>query len=141
MRATHHAGMAAFATALLLWGGMAAPPALAQSLPAPTLWITAETCQALLQWTHDNPDNLRIYNYRYRVRGDGESSWDSWNNVDGGASARNVSVRSYRAAGHHEYQVQAAAITIGNVVFSNPSNSATAYLINFNSRYCQEGGE
>jgi len=95
---------------------LSAPPASASSLPAPTLSITAETCTALLEWTHDNPNDLNIYNYQHRVRGDGESSWDGWNNVDGGASsARSVLVRSYRDAGHHEYQVRAVAITPSEV--------------------------
>ena len=122
---------------LVLGALFAAPPASASSLPAPTLSITAETCAALLEWTHDNPNDLNIYNYQHRVRGDGESSWDGWNNVDGGASARSVLVRSYRDAGHHEYQVRAVATTVGSVVKSDPSNTETAYLINFNSRYCQ----
>ena len=140
MRAIHHAGMAAFAMALLLWGGIAAPAALAQSLPAPTLSITAETCLARLSWTHHNPENLQIYNYQYRVRGDGESTWDSWNNIDGGASARSILVRSYKPAGHHEYQVRATATVPGSIVMSGLSNSVTAYLLHADSRHCH-GGE
>ena len=132
---------AGFAMALLLWGGMAAQPALAQSLPAPTLSITAETCTALLSWTHSNPNNLNIYNYQHRVRPDGETDWEGWINVDGGETARSVLVKSYRAAGHHEYQVRATALTVGSPVFSDPSNTESAYLIHYESRYCQEGGE
>ena len=130
-----------FTMALLLWGGIAAQPALAQSLPAPTLSITAETCTALLSWTHNNPNNLNIYNYQHRVRPDGATSWEGWNNVDGGETARDVSVVSYRAAGHHEYQVRASAITVGSIVFSEPSNTVSGYLIHGDSLYCQEGGE
>lgn len=139
MRASDSARVA-FTMALFLWVGTAAQPALAQNLPAPTLSITAETCSALLSWTHDNPDNLNIYNYQHRVRPEGAASWEGWNNVAGGATARNVAVKSYRPAGHHEYQVRVSAITLGSIIYSS-SNTETAYLIHYNSRYCQEGGE
>ena len=141
MRATRIARTAAFAMALLLWGGAAAPPAFAASLPAPVLSITDDQCEALLEWTHSNPDNLNIYNFQYRVQWAGQDSWDSWNNISGGASARSVTVRSTRAAGRHSYQVRATANTVGSVVWSPVSNTVSAYLINYNSRFCQQGGE
>ena len=113
----------------------AAAPALAQSLRAPTLWATWYLCQATLHWTHENPDNLRIYNFQYRIRPK-EGNWTSWKNIAGGASSRQTTVLGLPEGGDNTFQVRATALTVGSVILGSPSNSMLVRLLDHNHIQC-----
>ena len=121
------------ATALAL--AIAAGPASASSLPAPSLSGTAWWCTASLTWTHSNPNGLNIYTFQYRASKNSGTTWESWTNISGGAAARSVDV--FRAeGGSTTFKVRAIALTVGDVIFGSESNSVTINLVSSSHERC-----
>lgn len=116
--------VAAVRTAVLF----AAPPASAQSLPAPSLSAARAGWTAALTWTHSNPGELNMDTFQYRSSTDSGAGWSSWTNISGGAEVRSAAV-THPQGGCVTFQVRAVALTVGSVIYSDPSNSVTVPML------------
>ena len=123
--------------AMIACGLLAAPPASASSLPAPVLAVTSNWCTATLDWTHDNPNDVDIYNFQYRISADRGVTWPSWNNISGGDAARTVTVAGVPDGGDNTFQVRATGIAPGRSIFGDPSNSVTVPMLSPGHIQCQ----
>ena len=122
------ARMSALVAAVQMAVLFAAPPASAQSLPAPSLLAATAGWAAALVWTHSNPGELNIYAFQYRSRTDSGAAWSSWTDISGGAGARSAAV-THPQGGHVTFQVRAVALAVGSVIYSDPSNSVTVRML------------